>query len=96
MKNYTPGPWALLDGVDRRVYLVNDKNNHAIGEVMFVDARNPADAALISCAPDLLEALQWAVDQIDDDLNPDHQDALDSCRALIARANGAQLTTKGT
>jgi hypothetical protein len=89
-KQYSPGPWSLLDGVDRRVCLVNDKNNHAIGEVMFVDTRNPADAALISCAPELLEALQWCVDQIEDDLDPDHQAALENCKALIKKATGAQ------
>jgi hypothetical protein len=45
-------------------------------------------ARLIAAAPlvpQLLESLEWAVDQIDDDLCPDHQAALEACRALIAK-----------
>jgi hypothetical protein len=43
---------------------------------------------LIAAAPDLLSALEWALGQIEDDLCPDHQAALDGCRAAIAKAKG--------
>jgi hypothetical protein len=46
-----------------------------------------ADDALAAAAPDLLAALQWALSQIEDSLDPDHQAALESARA-IARATG--------
>jgi hypothetical protein len=48
-----------------------------------------ANARLIAAAPELLEALEWAVAQIPDDLCPDHQEALKACFAAIAKARGA-------
>ncbi len=36
----------------------------------------------------LVEALKWALDQIEDDLDPDHQTALDQARATLAEATG--------
>jgi len=39
---------------------------------------------------DLSEALEWALDQIDDDPDPDHRAALDHARAMLARALGAE------
>jgi hypothetical protein len=47
-----------------------------------------ANAALMAASPELLEALRWAVEQIADDLCPDHQAALDGCRQAIAKAEG--------
>lgn len=46
------------------------------------------DADLIAAAPDLLAALEWALGQLDDDLDLDHQDALRAARAALARARG--------
>lgn len=48
-----------------------------------------ANARLIGAAPDLLAALRWALDQIEDDLDPDHQAALTAARTAIAKATGA-------
>lgn len=39
---------------------------------------------------ELVEALKWALDQIEDDLDPDHQTALDQARATLAKAKGEQ------
>jgi hypothetical protein len=47
-----------------------------------------ADAYLES---ELAEALAWALDQIEDDLCPDHQEALEHARAVLARAQGVEL-----
>ncbi len=58
MSQHTPGPWAYASGEDARVYLINGPKNHAVGEIVYADARNPADARLISAAPDLLDALR--------------------------------------
>ncbi len=54
---HTPAPWKILPGESRRVYLVNDSHNQAIGEIVYTDARNPDDAKLIAAAPDLLRCL---------------------------------------
>ena len=40
---------------------------------------------------ELAEALAWALDQIEDDACPDHQEALAHARAVLARAQGVEL-----
>ena len=42
-----------------------------------------ANARLRAKAPDLRDALRWALDQIEDDLAPDHQAALAHARSLL-------------
>jgi hypothetical protein len=37
----------------------------------------------------LMVALIWAIDQLEDDLDPDQQQAMAAARAAIARATGA-------
>jgi hypothetical protein len=91
MSAYTPAPWYVYDDVD----------GAAIGHRAIVDADgfticNPspmgdANARLIANAPALAEALAWALDQIDDDPDPDHRAALDHARDVLARALGAEL-----
>ena len=53
--SHTPAPWTLAAGHSSRVLLINDARGHAVGE--YVDTRNPADAQLISAAPEMLAAL---------------------------------------
>jgi len=45
----------------------------------------PEALALITNAPELFEALKWAVEQIEDDLCPDHQASLAGCRKVITK-----------
>jgi hypothetical protein len=63
--NYTPAPWHLSDARSTKVDLIDDSKNHAIGEIVWVDTRNPADAKLIAAAPDLLEACIEALSLFD-------------------------------
>lgn len=70
---HTPGPWTIQHGHSSRVYLINNPQGHAVGEIVYSDTRNPADAQLIAAAPDLLAALmqataalKWARDIIQD------------------------------
>jgi len=49
------------------------------------DARRQAADAAREAGPELLVALRWALEQIDDDLDPDHQAALAAARELAAR-----------
>jgi hypothetical protein len=37
---------------------------------------------------DMIDALEWALAQIPDDLDPDHQEALAAARAALAAAKG--------
>lgn len=50
--------WTIAPGQDRRVYLINDSKNNAVGEIVYADTRDPAQARLIASAPDLRAALQ--------------------------------------
>lgn len=88
--SHSPAPWKLATGHSTRVLLINDAKGHAVGE--YVDTRNPADARLISAAPDLLDALYLALPFVED-----HEDsniykagavakALATIRAAIAKA----------
>lgn len=90
---HTPGPWT----VDPKTFAVYapDRHGHAAavrvaqrGLAPLPAAEIAANAALMAAAPDLLAALQWALSQIDDSLDPDHQAALESARAVAARATG--------
>jgi hypothetical protein len=46
--------WKINDGESQRVYLVNTQQGDAIGEIVYMDTRNPDTARLIAAAPDLL------------------------------------------
>lgn len=39
---------------------------------------------------EVTDALRWALDQIEDSLDPDHRAALDAARATLANATGEQ------
>jgi hypothetical protein len=48
------------------------------------DAQNaPILNAARDALPELLEALRWALDQIEDEIDPDHQAALSAARAMV-------------
>lgn len=64
---YTPGPWTINPARSTRVDLIDTAKGEAVGEVVFVDVRNPADARLIAAAPALLAALHAALDAVDAD-----------------------------
>jgi hypothetical protein len=86
---HTPAPWAIADGHAARVYLINDKHGHAIGEVVYSDTRNPADARLIAAAPDLLAQLRRIVAAADRMKTATPIDGLiDEARATIATLEG--------
>lgn len=76
---HTPGPWQVtgyhIDAPTGTVATVCDTGDD--------DAQGAANARLIAKAPDLKAALAWALDQIEDDLDPDHQAALAGARKLL-------------
>ena len=92
---HTPGPWAV-DPKTLAVY-APDRHGHAAavrvaecGRTLLPADEIRANAALVAAAPDLLAALQWALAQIEDSLDPDHRAALESAHACVRRAAGDQ------
>jgi hypothetical protein len=93
---HTPGPWHYLgDSLTHRqfdVYAPGSAphqhictvNNLSVDALWKRDAKQAeSNARLIARAPDLKAALAWALDQIEDDLDPDHQAALAHARSLL-------------
>lgn len=62
---HTPAPWHISNARSTKVDLIDNAKNEAIGEIVWVDTRNPADAKLIAAAPDLLEACIEALSLFD-------------------------------
>jgi hypothetical protein len=91
---HTPAPWTLNPAQSTRVDLIDNPKGEAIGEVVWVDVRNPADARLIVAAPDLLaalDALHLAVTMRptgQGGLSMAERMALDQARAILAKARG--------
>ena len=83
--SYTPGPWkhrpSIFGGKHRYVQIGRDEN-YTTCELL------PADARLISAAPDLYEALQQIVDAADG-TGWDQLDAtFTQARAALKKARG--------
>jgi hypothetical protein len=77
---HTPGPWKHdpIWGIIK----------HGKTEICALHSGNLANARLIASAPDLLDALDWALRQIEDDLDPDHQAAFDAALSTLRKAKG--------
>ena len=97
MSTHTQGPWKVTHPIqdadaDRYIWTqTNPATGHRELIAIIPDAEGDhvsADARLISAAPELLDALRWALDQIDDDLDLDHQAAMNAARAAIQKATG--------
>jgi hypothetical protein len=55
-----------------------------------VDAQNaPILSAARDALPEMLAALAWALDQIENDLSAEHQAALSAARAMVDATGGA-------
>jgi hypothetical protein len=82
MSAYTPGPWFTAATSTIGHHYVVDGDGYTICNP---SPMGEANARLIANAPALADALRWALDQIDDDLDLDHRRALAEARALLAR-----------
>jgi hypothetical protein len=88
MSDYTPGPWYVQPS-DNPFFglLIKPIPGQVVAQTD--PTWNQADnARLIAAAPELVEALQWALAQIEDDPDPDHRQAFDAARAVLAKATG--------
>ncbi len=83
---HTPGPWRISDARSTKVVLIDDAKGQAVGELVWADVRNPADARLIAAAPDLLDALKDLVSVLGADSG---EAEIVAARAAIAKAGGA-------
>jgi hypothetical protein len=89
---YTPSHW-INDGTEVSACVDPAAGRSYIAPICSLDTDwHPdivaANARLIAAAPELLAALEWAVDRLDDDPDPDYSAALDAARAVIAKAKG--------
>lgn len=86
---HTPGPWfahaslVYSAAIDRFFVFCHSKDLPGGRE------EAPANARLIAEAPALAVALRWALEQIEDSLDPEHQAALAEAQATLHRATGA-------
>jgi hypothetical protein len=78
---HTPGPWRMAGGT---IYTTGTQGRDWTIPVPL----NCANRALVEAAPELADALAWALEQIEDDLSPDHQEALAHARRVLVRARG--------
>ena len=96
---HTPGPWTLNPAHSTRVDLIDNAKGHAIGEIVWVDVRNPADASLIAAAPDLLAVVQdcvrWYANRNPEDDDPwpfkNQPPEIQRAMTAIAKATGGAV-----
>lgn len=101
-QKHTPGPWTYLPPDDEfeNGHLFSEDKGHGGFLCAFVAGiENPADASLIASAPDLLEALQAVVPELEYMAvgmthaawkTAEVRKRLDSVRAVIAKATGGE------
>jgi hypothetical protein len=91
---HTPSPWHLHKSDSDFVIVHSDGENVSRIAKLFDSTlceehgSLTANAQLIASAPDLLSALDWALRQIEDDLDPDHQAAFDAAHSTLRKAKG--------
>ncbi len=88
MSNHTPGPW-IIDGVEIRAAASHESESICEMSPCF----SHADANLIAAAPELLEALEYALSMWGDYLPPGNSNAMKAIkqsRAAIANAKGVK------
>lgn len=96
MSNHTKTPWRT--GGEQNPTIIYDGDGWAVASTAVVHVRKnakyeaDANAAFIVRAcnahDELVAALDWALSQIGDDLDLDHQRAFDGAIAALAKARG--------
>ena len=71
-----------------REEVVFDCNSGLVCNVIDSGERGQSKANLIAAAPELLTALEWALENLDDDLDLDFQAAKTQCEMLVKKAKG--------
>ena len=86
---HTPGPWHVGMKPGPIVYGSEGEQVASLVVPMLPEQENRANARLIAKAPELADALAWALEQIEDDLDPCHQQAFAHAHAVLAQATGS-------
>ncbi len=79
----TPGPWHMQVN---DFHVVRTKSETIC--TVWNKVNHPANSRLIAAAPELFDALTWALTQIDDDLDLDNQTALEHAKNILKKAKG--------
>lgn len=82
---YSPGPWRVGDAG----HTVFGPPNGTPSPETIATCLKFSNTKVIAKVPALIEALQWALDQIEDDLDPGHQAAFGSAKNILAQAKEA-------
>ncbi len=84
---HTPGPWYLDAHDEKGWFLLSESGPDIMAEPF--DCAD-ADARLIATAPDLLSALEGALEclRMDSDMEEDFAPEIEKARAAIAKAKG--------
>jgi hypothetical protein len=83
----TPNEKLLCIKGTEHLFSVCHKTNDFVTETVAENIEEKT-AHLFAAAPDLLDALDWALRQIEDDLDPDHQAAFDAALSTLRKAKG--------
>lgn len=87
---HTPGPWFADTGSDGSIGIQPQIGFMVASVAMTPPHRAQANAALIAAAPDMLEALNWALTRFADHAQYCDEDAacIEAVRAAIEKAEG--------
>ncbi len=92
MNTHTPGPWTVRHLTGFPLMIATQPDADGFGEPIADTSRHMlpaealANARLIAAAPDLLEALKWALEHAE--WSNDTETGTDPIRAAIAKAEG--------
>lgn len=92
MSVHTPGPWMVLPSVDRGQFCILTALGNRIDVAVtygFEHTPREANARLIAAAPDLLEALKYAICALEV-CGKDFDYTLSRANAAISKATGEQ------
>jgi hypothetical protein len=93
MSKHTPGPWQVFTTKDGTRFIgIGDADGVGVTDPRFGLWRGgqerEANARLIAAAPDLLEALKWAIERLD--LLAEQSDRAETARAAIIKAEATE------
>jgi hypothetical protein len=95
MTMHTPGPWLYQEGADAYTHIVRASGNRFLCQLaQDTSGVAEANARLIAAAPELLAALEWALDRLLDAKNVCYGgvtiEEINERRVIIAKAIGGQ------
>lgn len=95
---HTPGPWTFEDSGRDMILILTERESIRVAEVVTDNVDSDkyaiADARLIAAAPDLLAALEEAMEFLDWAVGTEAAgEHIEAARAAIAKARGEAVTS---